>query len=174
MRRACVPAVAMLMAVSGAAEPDPWASLRVLEGKWQGPSSGEPGQGVSTREFRFELNGMYLSEHDKTVWEPKSEAAKPQVHEDFGWFSYDRSLKKIVWRQFHSEGFVNEYTLDTESADGKPLEFVTERMENSPSGWRAKESFQVLSADEVEATFFLARPGKGFEIHTRTLLKRVK
>ena len=36
-------------------------------------------------------------------------------------FSYDRSLKKIVLRQFHRE------------------EFVTVRIENIPAGWNARK-----------------------------------
>jgi hypothetical protein len=31
-------------------QPDSFAPLRVLEGQWAGPVSGEPGKGVSTRE----------------------------------------------------------------------------------------------------------------------------
>lgn len=35
-------------------------------------------------------------------------------------------------RQFHVEGFVNEYTLDSVSENGKVLEFVAVRIENIP------------------------------------------
>ena len=35
-------------------------------------------------------------------------------------YSYDKALKKIVLRQFHSEDFVNEYTLDSVGTDGRP------------------------------------------------------
>jgi hypothetical protein len=83
-------------------------------------------------------------------------------------------LKKIVWRQFHIEGFVNEYTLDSVSADGKSLEFVSVRIENIAPGWRAKESYHVLSTSELEQTFSLAAPGKDFEVYAQSHLKRVK
>lgn len=79
----------------------------------------------------------------------------------------------MVWRQFHSEGFVNEYMLDLVSADGKSLEFVTVRIENIAPGWRAKESYRIISADELEETFSLASPGKDFEVYSQTRLKRV-
>jgi hypothetical protein len=167
--------VSVAMAIGGAAQPDdPWVNLRVLIGTWEGSAAGVPGKGVSTREYRFELNERFLSEHGKIVWEPKSGAEKAAVHEDFGWFSYDRTLKKLVWRQFHDEGFVNEYTLDSASADGKSLDFVSVRIENIAPGFRAKESLHVLSADELEATFWLAAPGKDFEALVRSHLKRVK
>lgn len=77
-------------------------------------------------------------------------------------------------RQFHAEGFVNEYTLDAMSSDGKRLDFVTVRIENIPPGWRARESYQVISADEIVETFYLAAPGKDFERYSETRLKRIK
>jgi len=54
--------------------------------------------------------------------------------------SGDRALKKIVLRQFHGEGFVNEYALESVTADGKVIEFVTVRIENIAPGWKAKAS----------------------------------
>jgi hypothetical protein len=95
------------------------------------------------------------------------------VHEDFGVFSYDSNLKKVVWRQFHSEGLVNEYILNSLSTDGKSFEFVTTKIENLP-GFRAKKLYRVLSPDEIEETFSLAPPGKDFEVYTIANLKRVK
>jgi hypothetical protein len=153
---------------------DPWANLRIFEGKWEGDATGQPGKGVSTREYRFELNGRFLSARNKSVYEPKSPAAKSETHEDFAMFSYDRALKKIVLRQFHGEGFVNEYTLESAAADGKTLEFITARIENIPSGWRAKEFYRITSPDELHETFFLAAPGQDFEVYSETRLRRVK
>lgn len=96
------------------------------------------------------------------------------MHEDFGVFSHDRAAKKIVLRQFHVEGFVNEYTADVPAADAKTFEFVTIRIENIPSGWRAKEAYRIVSRDEVVETFSLAEPGKDFEMYSETRLKRAK
>ena len=96
------------------------------------------------------------------------------MHEDFGMYSYDRALKKIVLRQFHGEGFVNEYTLESVSADGKVLEFITVRIENIAPGWRAREAYRIVSADQVVETFSLAPPGKEFAVYSETHLKRVK
>ena len=55
-----LPVVAMMVAMGVAAQSDPFASLRFLEGKWTGPADGEPGKGVSTLEYRFELSGRFL------------------------------------------------------------------------------------------------------------------
>ena len=174
MKHSRVLPIAVLVVISAAAQSDPWAPIRIFEGKWEGTVTGKPGKQFSSREYRFELNGKFLSQRDKSVYEPKSPGMKPKTREDFGFFSYDTYLKKIVWRQFHSEGFVNEYTLDSISADGKSFEFVTVRIENLAPGWRAKKSYRVISADEIEETFSLAPPGKEFDVYTVAHLKRVK
>jgi hypothetical protein len=162
-----------MIAIGAVAQSDPWEPVRVFEGRWEGPSSGKPGSGSTSREYRFELNGKFLFQRDKSVYKPEDPAAKPLVHEDFGIFSYDTNLKKVVWRQFHSEGMVNEYTLDSVSADGKSLEFVTTRIENLP-GFRAKKQYRIVSSTEIDETFLLAPPGKDFEVYTVAHLKRVK
>jgi len=162
------------LACNATAQTDPWATVRVFEGKWEGSITGKPGKQFSSREYRFELDGKFLSQRDRSVYEPKSPEAKPETREDFGFFSYDANQKKIVWRQFHSEGFVNEYVLDSVSADGKSFEFVTTKIENQPLGFRAKKAYQVVSADEIMETFSLAPPGKDFEVYTTASLKRVK
>jgi hypothetical protein len=164
--------IAVVAAAAAAQQPDPFAALRVLEGKWEGVATGDPGKGVSTREYKFDLAGKFLVGRNRSVYEPKSAGAKPEVHEDMGVFSYDRAAKKLVLRQFHGEGFVNEYALESMAADGKSFVFVTVRIENIAAGWQAKEAYRVISADEIEETFSLAGPGKDFEVYSRTRLKR--
>ncbi len=129
---------------------------------------------MSLRHFRFDLNGRFLAARNRSVYEPKSAGDKPEVHEDIGMYSYDRALRKIVLRQFHVEGFVNEYTLDSIGEDGKSLDFTTVRIENIAPGWKARESFRIVSADEFVETFSLAAPGKDWEIYSETHLKRLR
>lgn len=174
MQRRLILLIAVLIPVVAGAQADPWAPIRVFEGKWEGTVTGKPGKQFSSREYRFVLNAKFLSQQDKSVYEPKPGNTKRQHREDFGYFSYDTIQKKIVWRQFHSEGFVNEYSLDSVSADGKSFDFVTVRIENLPEGWRAKKSYRVLSADDIAETFSLAQPGKDFEVYTAAHLRRVK
>jgi len=167
--------VALLIAICGMAsgqEKNPWSALRIFEGKWHGSTTGKPGKGSTDREFHFELNGKFLYQHDRSVYQPSDPAGKPVVHEDVGYFSYDADAKKLVWRQFHSEGYVNEYVMDSISPDGEILEFVTTRIENLP-GFRAKKVYRTVSNDQIEETFQLAAPGQDFEIYTQTDLRRV-
>jgi hypothetical protein len=164
----------LLIAFNAAGQADPWAPLRVFDGRWEGSVTGKPGKQLSSREYHFVSDGTFLWQHDHSVYEATSPDATPKVREDFGYFSYDKFLKKIVWRQFHSEGFVNEYRFESVSADGKSFEFVTVRIENLPPGWRAKKSYRVISADEIEETFSLAPPDKEFDTYTAAQLKRVE
>jgi len=161
-----------MLAISAFAQSDQWAALRVFEGKWEGITSGKPGAGTTSREYRFELNEKFLSQRDTSVYR-QNPTAKPFEHEDFGVLSYDTDLKKVLWRQFHSEGFVNEYSLDSVSADGKSLVFITTHIENLP-GFRAKKLYHIISPDEIDETFYLAPPGKDFEVYTVAHLRRKK
>jgi hypothetical protein len=174
MQLAKVMVVATALVVGAGAHADPWAPLRFFEGKWEGRATGQPGKGVSTREYRFDLKSRFLSVRNRSVYEPKAPGQESEVHEDFGLFSYDQAQKKFVLRQFHGEGFVNEYTLDAVSADERSLVFVTIRIENIPSGWRAKELYRVISPEEIVETFSLAAPGKDFEVYSETRLRRVR
>jgi len=166
--------LAILIASCAMAQTDPWTVLCSFEGKWEGPTVGNPGKGSTVREYKFELNGRFLSQRDKSVYQPGDPTAKPLVHEDFGMLSYDKNLQKVIWRQFHSEGMVNEYVSESVGADGKSLEFVTTKIENLPPGFRAKKLYRIVSADEIEETFWLAPPGKELELYTESHLKRVK
>jgi len=166
-------AVVIALSALGQTQSDPWAPLRPFVGKWEGATSGKPGNGTTAREYRFELNDQFLFQRDKSVYQPKDPGEKPLAHEDFGVFSYDKAMNKILWRQFHSEGFVNEYALDSVGEDGKTLEFVTTHIENLP-GFRAKKQYRIVSANEIEETFWLAPPGKELAVYTVAHLKRAQ
>jgi hypothetical protein len=154
-------------------QPDPLAVLRIFVGRWQGDTSGKPGTGTTQREYRFELNDHFLWQQDRSVYQTGNAKSPQSVHEDKGYFHYDSSQQKILWTQFHSEGLVNEYALDSSAADNRSLEFVTTHIEGLPR-FRAKKIYRVLSSDAIDETFWLAAPGKDFELYTTTHLKRIK
>jgi len=79
-----------------------------------------------------------------------------------------------VLRQFHIEGFVNQYKAESISADRKTIAFVSENIENISSGFRAKETYHIINNDEFTETFELAEPGKEFKVYSKTVLKRQK
>jgi hypothetical protein len=151
-----------------------WLPLKAFVGNWKGKGGGEPGIGDYERSYHFMLDKRFIEIRNKSSYPPTQRYPKGEVHEDMGYFSYDKVRRTFVLRQFHVEGFVNQYKLDSISADGKRLVFVTEAIENIPSGWRAKESYEILSDDRIKETFELAEPNKPFEVYTRVTLNRVK
>jgi hypothetical protein len=78
-----------------------------------------------------------------------------------------------VLRQFHSEGFVNQYVGEP-VWEGTTIVFETESIENIPAGWRARETYRFVGPDDVVEVFELAEPGKAFEVYSETKLHRVE
>ena len=151
---------------------DVWEPLRFFIGAWEGEGEGRPGVSKAQREYKFVLQGKFLEAQNKSIYEPQEDNPKGEVHEDWGLFSYDQDRGKFIFRQFHVEGFVNQYVLDSLSADGKTLVFVTEAIENIPSGWRARETYKILNDDEFTETFELAAPEQDFELYITNHFKR--
>lgn len=87
--------------------------------------------------------------------------------------SYDTARKLFVFRQFHTEGFVNTY-VQQPTADGKTIVFVSQAIENIPAGYRARETYTILSGDEFIDRFETAEPGKDFELYSEARMKRVR
>jgi len=151
---------------------DVWESFKFFEGKWEGKGEGKSGISNVMHEFHFVLNGKYLRMETKAVFEPQEKNPKGEIHEDIGFFSYDRIREKYVFRQFHVEGFINQYTLDSISEDGKSFTFVSEQIENGPPGLRARLMFDILDDDDLRVSFHLAFPGREFDCYSINTLKR--
>ncbi len=86
--------------------------------------------------------------------------------------SFDKARKTFVLRQFHVEGFVNQYVMTSSSGDGKTIVFTSETIENIPAGFRARETYKILGPDEFTEVFEIAEPGKDFELYSEGHFKR--
>lgn len=157
-----------------AVSPSPWDALKPLAGHWQGTTRGEPGQGTVERHYEFIFSGKFLQETNTSTYPAQEKNPKGEVHHHMSVFSYDRQRKKIVFRQFHQEGFVNQYLLESATPDARTLVFVSEAIENIAPGWRARETYTVASENEMTERFELAAPGKDFELYSENHLTRVK
>ena len=148
------------------------SALDPFIGRWEGTSEGRPGNGTAEREYTRILNSRFVQVSNRSSYPPQERNPKGETHEDIGIFSADRSRNRIVFRQFHVEGFVNEYV----HVDSPPptLVFETESIENIPAGWRARETYRLITPDEFEEIFELSEPGKPFEVYSRSRLKRIK
>jgi hypothetical protein len=153
---------------------DVWAPFRFFVGNWQGQGEGTPGMGKGVQTFEFILRGTFLHVRNKAVFDPQDKNPQGEIHEDWGVFSYDKARKTFILRQFHVEGFVNQYVLENAPPDGKMFVFVTEAIENIPAGVKARLTYKVLDVDTFEQTFDLARPGQEFICYSKGIMKRVK
>jgi hypothetical protein len=88
---------------------------------------------ASNARYEFVLNKKFLFVQNKSVYEPQEKNPHGEIHEDRGWISYDRARESYVFRQFHIEGFVNQYVLDQIAEAGQSISFVTEEIENISS-----------------------------------------
>lgn len=160
--------------VQPARKPDPWEPVRFLLGRWEGDSEGEPGKGKSVREYAFVLNNRFIEVRNSSTYPPQEKNPKGEVHEDRGMISYDRAAKKLVFRQFHTEGFVNHYVLGSVSEDGNTVVFISASLENILAGFRARETYTKVNDDEFTELFEIAEPGKEFEKYSAAHFFRVK
>lgn len=151
-----------------------WAPFVFFVGSWQGAGKGEPGNSELERSYEFILDGKFLQAKHKSIYKPQEKNPKGETHEDLGFFSYDRGRKQHLFRQFHTEGFVIQYRLESISPNNKLLVFVSEGIENIPAGWRARESYRIENENEFVETFELAGPGKEFSLYSENHFKRRK
>ena len=158
---------------SGGSKPDPFAPLRFFAGTWRGDQAGQPGRGTAERTYQFILNDRFLQETNTSTYPPKERSNNGEVHHHMSMISYDTARKLFVFRQFHTEGFVNTY-VQQPTADLKTIVFVSEAIENVPAGYRARETYAILSRDEFTERFEIAEPGKDFEVYSEARLKRVR
>lgn len=156
------------------AAPNPWEPVRFLVGEWVGQAQGESGMGTARRSKQFVLGRRFL--HDRTVstYAPQKPGSPGEVHEHWSLISYDKKRKRIVLRQFHQEGFVNQDVLDPERSTAQHLVFVSEGFENLDSRWCARETYDVLSKDAFTETFEIAPPEKEFSVYAKNEFSRIK
>ena len=152
---------------------DSLAPLAALVGRWTGTTEGQPGKGTVAREYERALNSRFIQVRNRSTYPAQEKNPKGEVHEDVGYFSYDSGRKRIVFRQFHTEGFVNQYVWDPAST-AERIVLVTEAIENIPAGWRARETSVLTAQDQLEEIFELAEPGKDFEVYSRNRLTRAR
>jgi hypothetical protein len=152
--------------------PDPWEPVRSLVGTWEGTAEGQAGAGTARRVYAFVLKDRYLHETNVSTYPPQAANTAGEVHEHWSFLSYDRGRKAMVLRQFHQEGFVNQYVLTTSESRPGRLVFTSEGFENLDNSWKARETYEIRSPDEFVEIFELQAPGKGFEVYSRSTFKR--
>lgn len=165
---------AAVAADSTGARPSPWDPMRFFLGAWSGTGRGQPGTSTIEREYRFALGNRYFETRNVSTYLPQEKNPKGETHEDRGFISWDRRRHRFVYRQFHVEGFVNQYVADSLAAPADSVVFTSESIENIPAGFRARETWRILGPDEFIERFEMAEPGGAFEVYSEARLKRKK
>ncbi|UCC74803.1 MAG: hypothetical protein JSV86_09720 [Gemmatimonadota bacterium] len=145
------------------AKAEAWEALRYFLGTWEGKESGVAGLGEGERPYVFIMDGTYLVAANTSTFEPQEANPEGEVHEDWAFFRYDKLRMAVVLREFHGEGFVNQYVLEEAGLPGV-LVFVSEAIEKLPAGWRARVTLTIQDDDHFEETFELAAPAEDFEL----------
>jgi len=165
-------ATVLLVAASQFSASDVWVNMRFFVGRWEGTSTGEAGNGTVSRTYQFVLNNKFIEVRNKSTYSPQERNPKGEVHEDWGMFSYDSARKKFVFRQFHGEGFVNQYVMQSQS--NQEIIFASEAIENLSRTYHARETYRIVNADEFVERFEIAEPGRDFEVYSETKFRRIK
>lgn len=152
--------------------PDPLGAVAVLVGTWTGTSEGQPGRGTVEREYERALGDRFIRVRNRSTYLPQEKNPKGEIHRDEGFISFDRARKRLVFRQFHIEGFVNQYVQELPTTAGQ-IVFASEAIENIPAGFRARETYIIKGPDEFEEVFELAEPGQPYAVYSRVRLTRV-
>lgn len=148
------------------------APLARFVGSWRGEGAGEPGQSIVTRTYAPVLGGRFLQVRNTSLYAPQPANPNGESHEDVGYVSFDRARGRLVFRQFHIEGFVNTYVATTPDFDGDTLVMLSESIENIPAGFRARETYRFAGPDAFEEIFEIAEPGADFAVYSRSQLQR--
>lgn len=151
----------------------PWEIFRFFLGRWKGTGSGMPGENQVEREYKLVLNDQFIQINDRAVYEPQERNPEGEVHEEIGYISYDRNRGKFILREFHVEGYVNQYILEDRGPDENQLVFKTETIENIPAGWQARTTYEILGENEFRETFDLAGPNQEWTCFITNEFKRV-
>ena len=139
-------------------------------GSWKGNGQGHSGTSEVVRTYRLTLGGRYLQVESTSTYPPQEKNPKGEKHEEVGMISFDKARGVFVFRQFHIEGFINQY--HSEMVGSGRIVFVTEAIENIPEGWRARETYLIESPDKFVERFELAAPGKDFDLYSENQLTR--
>ena len=153
MRKACflillVPALSLGQPQQSLVSPQ--ELIKTLAREWRGTSTGDPGNGTVERSYEFLFGGTFLQATNKSTYPPQEKNPKGETHHDIGLFSYDKQRDKLILRQFHGEGFVNEYVQETVAPDHKKISFVTERIENIAPGCLRRKYLHAERQSQIE------------------------
>lgn len=140
---------------------DKWTKFESIIGQWNGSGIGNAGNTATVKtSFKLVMNGQYIEVKNESVFKPTDKNLKGEIHTDWGLISFDKQRKVFVFRQFHVEGFVNQYILNESESTPSKLVFETEMIENFVPGGKARWTIIIKEEKLSETLFDLQMPGK--------------
>lgn len=144
-----------------------WKPFEYFIGSWEGKGEGKSGVSDARRQYDLVLNDNFILIKNASEFQPQEKNLKGEIHENMDFLSYDKGRSVYVLRQFHCEGFANQYTLNNISDDCKVFEFETEIIENGPNGLKARVIIEILNDNEFEERFELSFPGNNYGCYNK-------
>ncbi len=129
-----------------------------LSGSWKSNPDACIGIGEANKVNKVVLDSNFFLMETKATFDVEEN----NRHEDKKFISYNKLTDKLILREFHSEGFVNEYEVDSMSTDLKYIVFLSRALENMPDGWKARMTIQIIDDGNYREQFDMARPGEPF------------
>ena len=152
---------------------DKWSKFESIIGQWNGNGIGYGGATSTVKtSFKLVMNNQFVEVKNESVFMPTEKNPKGEMHTDWGLISFDKQRKLYVFRQFHVEGFVNQYILNQEVSTPHKLVFESEVIENFVPGGKARWTIVINNENTVKTVFDLQMPGKEFVNYGKNTYKR--
>lgn len=142
-----------------------WAAL---VGEWTGEGTGQPGNGMGTSSFQFDLQKQILVRRSHSEY-PGSGGRPATIHDDL-MVIYPGTGEESRAMYFDNEGHVIEYTA-TWSVGGDALTFLSKPMSGAP---QFRLTYKKVDAQTLSVSFEIAAPGQvaAFKPYVSGELKR--
>ncbi len=155
------------------AQENPLEKFSFLVGNWEGNGTGfGSSKSKIHSEFNMVLDNNFLEIRNHSEFEAKPQQKDGEIHDDWGMLSFDQDRKIYVFRQFHNEGFYNQYTLSDSLSNDKTFVFESEFIENFVPGGRARFTINIIGENEIETLFDVGFPEKELACFGTNRLKK--
>lgn len=152
---------------------DPLAAISWLVGNWTGVGEGQPGTSASLRRTERMHEGRFIRVEARSEYPPQGTNPTGEVHTSTDVWSFDRRRNLLVMRQFDSLGFVLTYVQDRAASTNGRVVLVSEHLENVPTGWRTRYTYEHAAPDEYQELFELDT-GHGYERYVSSRFRRAE
>jgi len=118
------------------------------------------------------MGGNYIEINNESRFDPSESNPEGEHHIDQNFISFDKDRNTIVFRQFHSEGYVNQYILNDSLSNDSIVIFDTEIIENLAEGGKARWTIKKISTTQIETIFDVSFSNDEYSCFGRNILNK--